>query len=229
MDSIIAAISKFIDERVLGHIPSTIAGWLIPCLMEIASYYDSTNGVAVIPENYRPLVHILAAVIFAAGNGYKGAAKPVEPLPPPKGFGALGFLIATAIVSLLFLFAPVLARADDPKFGGCVGKTPTTCFGPSVSVTMIAIDAKTGDVQFRLDPNLGYAVTFWTDKWYKTAIGGYAGLNSTGTGKRLVPSAVVSVAEYVRVGLERQLGGADARTFVLFALGADFGSSASGK
>jgi hypothetical protein len=227
MDSIVAGFAKFIRERFLGHIPSTITGWLVPALVEVAVYWDSTAGVAVIPEAYRPVIHVLALLVFAVGNSYKGAAKPPDSfLPPtPKGFGSLGFLIATAAVALLFLAVPVLARAEDPKFGGCVGKAQTTCFGPAVSVTMIAIDAKTADVQFRLDPNLGYAMTVWTDKWYKTSLGFYAGLNSTGTGKRLVPSAVVSVAEYVRVGVERQLGGADARTFFLFALGADFGVS----
>ena len=204
-------ITAFFKDRVFGHLPSTIAGGIAAVAVALATY---TQSLSVDPK-WSFALYAVSALLFAIGAAYKA------PAAPPKGFAGLGYLIGLAlIVTGILLAAP--ARADDPRFGGCL-KNGTTCFGPSVSLSVVAIDLKDGSVTAGVSPGVGYGVVLYSDRWYKLGFAGYASFRDTATGQRVVPSMVISFAEYLRFGVGQQIGGGG-HPFGILAIGADFGS-----
>lgn len=115
---------------------------------------------------------------------------------------------------------------ESPKFGGCLTSRPDTCFGPAVSVNLLAINIKTGALTSTFDPGLGYGVSFFTSKWYKTGANLTFSFPQFDGGRRIEPALSVSFAEYVRVGLACPMwvaGGLRDNTQILLGFGADFG------
>ena len=129
-------------------------------------------------------------------------------------------------VLLAVLSVPGMVRADSPKFGGCLTnpKYTLTCFGPSVSLSLVEMDIKTGTLTTGVAPGIGYGMTINTGKWYEAGASAYVSFRDTSTGTRLVPSLVFSFAEYVRLGIGQQIGGGG-HPFLLLGVGANFGSS----
>jgi hypothetical protein len=185
---------------------------------EIASVIESRVDMIPDPKEDQ--------VILVESNGHIDAT-------PGYGYqsGNMTFRVTLiAALSILFiLFAPSIARAEDPapspKFGGCVGPT---CFGPSVSVSLVAMSLKTGDVTSTFDPGIGYGVTLHTDKWYKFGASASIAFPQFDGARRVQPAIVFSFAEFVRVGLACPLyvrGGFAENAQVLLAFGSDFGFS----
>jgi hypothetical protein len=130
--------------------------------------------------------------------------------------------VKTLVLLLALAAAPAFAQDPSPKFGGCF-QNGDTCFGPSVSITLVALDLKTGSVTTSVSPGLGYGVTFNSTKWYTVGVAGYATFRDTAEGQRVVASGVVSFVEYVRLGLGWQVG-PNTKPFLLLGIGSDFGS-----
>jgi hypothetical protein len=158
------------------------------------------------------------AMLFSALSVGVGLlfAKDATKVPPAAGI----------VLLLALALGAGVARAEDPRFGGCL-KNGTTCFGPSVSLSVVAIDLKDGSVTSGVSPGVGYGVVFASDQWYRTGLAGYASFRDTSTGQRVVPSLVVSFAEYLRLGIGQQIGGGS-HPFGILAIGADFGSVPTG-
>jgi len=133
------------------------------------------------------------------------------------------------LASILFFAAPAFAQ-DGPKFGGCL-KDKVTCFGPTVSVNVLAISIKTGEVTTQFSPGIGYGVTFHAADWYKYGLSSNFALRGTAEGQKAQLSVVGSFAEYVRIGITSLLGAGNLHdnAAVLLAFGSDFGSSPDGK
>ncbi len=131
-------------------------------------------------------------------------------------------------LSLLFLLAlpSVTPAQDGPKFGGCLSKE--TCFGPTVSVNLVAMSLKTGDLSTTFDPGIGYGGTFYSEHWYKIGASGSLAFPQFDGKRRMQPSALFSFAEYLRLGLACPLyvkGGFRENAQLLFSVGSDFGLS----
>ena len=216
---ITAPITKFFADRVFGHLPSTLVSLLVAVLGALATWLHDLP----VPPQYQLLVYVGLALLAAIGAAYKPAPKAA----PPAGFARLGLLVLLVVI---LLGAAGAARAQDtggPKFGGCLANQ-TTCFGPSVSLSVVAIDLKDGSVTAGVSPGVGYGVMLASDKWYRYGFAAYASFRDTATGQRVVPSVVVSFAEYLRLGVGVQVGGGGT-PFGLLAIGADFGSVPAGR
>lgn len=133
------------------------------------------------------------------------------------------------LLTLLYALAlPMIGAAEDgPKFGGCL--KDKTCFGPTVSVNVLAISIKTGEVVTQFSPGIGYGVTFHADAWYRYGLSSNFALKGTAEGQKAQLSIVGSFAEYVRIGVTSLLGAGNLHdnAAVLLAFGSDFGSSPS--
>lgn len=127
------------------------------------------------------------------------------------------FIVALALA----VAAPTLAQ-ETPKFGGCL-KNGTTCFAPSVSTNVVAMSLKTGDVTSTFDIGLGYGVTFFSDRWYRTGFSVTAALPSIDGARRVQPAALFSFAEYVRLGVGKAMFAPTTPAFLLLGFGSDFG------
>lgn len=173
---------------------------------------------------------ILDAVALATTNAgtYALIKKLLKPSDAPtasvpKGFAALPLMLALA--AALAFALPALSRAEEPKFGGCLSNK-TTCFGPTVSINLLAISLKTGDVTTQFSPGIGYGVTFHALDWYRYGLSANFALKGTADGQRAQVSVVGSFAEYLRLGLTSVLGAGDLydHAAVLLAFGSEFGS-----
>jgi len=215
---ITAPVAAFFRDRVFGHLPSTIAGGLAAVAGALATYL----GTLPIDPKWSLLIYIACALLAGISAAYKPKAIAPTMPPPPAGFVRLGLLLTLLVLALVFAL-PARAQDSGPKFGGCM-KSGETCFGPSVSITLVALDLKTGAVTTSVSPGLGYGVTFNAREWYTVGVAGYATFRDTAVGQRVVASVVFSFVEYVRIGAGAQVG-PGARPFLLLGVGSDFGAA----
>lgn len=133
----------------------------------------------------------------------------------------------TATVMMLASFRAVAAD-EGPKFGGC-WNSGKTCAGPTVSINVLSISLKTGDVTTQFSPGIGYGITLNADKWYKIGISANFALRGTAEGQKAQPSILASFAEHLKIGLTSVLGAGNVydHAGLLLAFGSDFGSSPS--
>lgn len=167
----------------------------------------------------------------------QGIVSPSTSVPkPPTGFVRLLLLVVLVIGALSFAFAaraqtpspsPANPSLLQPKFGGCLA-SGQTCFGPSVSISLVSIDLKSGSVTTGVMPGVGYGAVFFADQWYRAGVAGYTSFRDTADGQRMVGSLVFSFAEYLRLGVGRQFGPSE-RFFGLLGIGSEFGSVPTAK
>jgi hypothetical protein len=123
--------------------------------------------------------------------------------------------------------SPRLGAAEQgtsPPFGGCNAKG-TVCAGPTVSLSLVGLDLRSGELVTGIMPGAGYQVTFMADKWHSLGVGGYAAIQ-TGTGSTPASglfSVIGSFAQYLRTGIGVRLDGHSSRALWLLGLGMDFG------
>jgi len=133
-------------------------------------------------------------------------------------------LIKSIIVALVLLASPaVLAQAAPPAptrtFGGCNGPG-TICFGPSalLSVTAYNLTAKTVEASF--SPGLGYGVTFFQKQWYATGLDVFVSMK-TGPYSTISYSVIGKFANYLRIGVAREVIGGNKSWYIPLGVGAD--------
>jgi len=171
-------------------------------------------------------------LIFAKDYNVTGGTKsstpataaPVPPPPAPAGFARLLVLVAILAASLCYAST---ARADEPRFGGCIGQSDT-CAGPRVSAALLAISLKDGSATSGVNIGLGYGITWHSTAWYQTGVAGYVNLRSTATGQAPVFSLAGTFANYVNMGLGVQVGGGSKFrdvAVIYLGLGADLGAA----
>jgi hypothetical protein len=127
--------------------------------------------------------------------------------------------------ALLVLCLAGPARAEEPKFGGCLASHPGTCFTPAVSVNVLAMSIRDGKLTSTFDPGIGYGVSFFSDRWHKIGLTGTASFPTYEGERRIEPALMASFAEYVRIGFSCPLyvGALKDNARVLLGFGADFG------
>ena len=207
-------------QRVILSYKSTLVGIAVVAAGQVIDYYANSPNKIV-------------STVCAVAGGLLALLKskdllPKEPLvpsapasiPPKTPALMLGLLI-------LGLSVPGMVRAD-PQFGGCLTGTKyaDTCFGPSLSISLVQIDLKAGTVTTSVSPGIGYGMSWYTGRWYEMGASGYVTFRDTSTGQALVPSAVFSFAHYVRLGLGVQIGKGN-RPFGLLGIGTGLGEAAS--
>jgi len=205
---------------------SSLIGYMGTALIEVALAFDAVpsgpNG------KYKAIWHIAAVLIGAFGRAVKDGAVTGGTIPATeeakarldKGFATVRILLTTLVIAIVVaLLAP--GRAHAQTFGGCLANK-TTCFGPTVSVNVLAISLKDGTVQTSFAPGLGYGVTFSTDRWYQHGLSGNFALRGTAEGQKPLLSLNGSFANYLHAGFAYQIGGGGSfneNAFVLFSLG----------
>jgi hypothetical protein len=134
----------------------------------------------------------------------------------------LRFVVTLLLVAIGVLCFATVARAEDPQFGTC---WTTVCIGPRVAAPAMAIDLKTGAVQFGILPGFGYGIER-AGPHIRWGAALFINTRSTADGERVAPSLMVDFMRYIHVGAMRQLG-SGGRWFGLLTLGTDLGASPS--
>lgn len=137
------------------------------------------------------------------------------------------FVLVFVLLVVAVICAPLLARGEEPRFGGCLESSPETCFAPAVSVNLLSLRLRDGEVMTTFDPGLGYGVTFFSRRWYQTGVAGTLSFPELAGEKRVTPAVTVSFAEYARLGVACPLwtaGGFRENARLLIGFGADFGA-----
>lgn len=120
-----------------------------------------------------------------------------------------------------------VAPSDPPpatptRFGGC-NKPGTFCYGPAANLSLVLFNMKTKDFTLGVVPGIGYGATFFANQPYKVGVGFFgnfkgASANSPSSG---MGSAVVSFAEYVRIGFAYEVIGGAGTPYLLGSVGAN--------
>lgn len=142
---------------------------------------------------------------------------------------ALSLFFCSAALAQQALPAPSPADVVyTRRFGGC-SRAGLVCAGPTVSVALVGYDLSTKKLQTGIMPGLGYGVNLWANKWHTVGIGVYAAIRQTeDSTTNGMFSFLVSFAEYVRLGIARDVTSATdvaparGSWVVLGGFGADF-------
>jgi len=140
-------------------------------------------------------------------------------------------LITSAVCWIGLLVPSVAAAADGPtrRFGGCTDDG-FFCAGPSVSVSLVGWDIDAQRWRLGVVPGVGYGVTFFAKDWYQLGLAAYATvLQRNNLPTVVTPAAIVSFAEYVRLGIASDItestatAPASSSPIILFGFGIEFG------
>jgi hypothetical protein len=142
------------------------------------------------------------------------------PADPTAANSDPGTIIADAVAN---------SYPDAQRFGGCF-RGGSICLGPSVSLSLVAYDLGREQFVAGFDPGVGYGVTVWRNRWHSLGLAANAALSvREGEVDAATLSAVVSFAEYLRMGYGYEIVGArdgvgsSRSQYLLLGVGADFG------
>lgn len=120
-----------------------------------------------------------------------------------------------------------VAPSDPPpatatRFGGC-NKIGTFCYGPAANLSLVLFNMKTGDFTLGVVPGVGYGITAFANQPYKIGVGLFGNFkgNSANSPSSGMASAVVSFAEYVRIGAAYEVIGGHGTPYLLGSIGAN--------
>jgi hypothetical protein len=106
-----------------------------------------------------------------------------------------------------------------PQFGGCV-KQGKVCFGPSVAMTLAALNLKTKTVEGAFSPGIGYGFTVNPGKWSSLGADAYFTLDPAA--QRASAAVLLKFFNgYIRVGASKGIIG-DVAWRIPFAFGLGF-------
>lgn len=98
-----------------------------------------------------------------------------------------------------------VALTDSPvasQLGGC-NASGKLCWGPEVSISLVAINLRTGKVEGSFAPGLGYGVTIWKGTNHELGLGGYAAFKFGPSDNEAMFSLIGSFNNYLRFGFSR--------------------------
>jgi hypothetical protein len=104
-----------------------------------------------------------------------------------KWFSVVALAAALSFSAPSFAAGGTLAdvAASDPlpgpvpsQFGGCVGAKKNVCFAPSVSVSLVAYNFKSGKLEASFTPGLGYGFTVNPGNWSSVGLDAYLTMDS---------------------------------------------------
>lgn len=112
-------------------------------------------------------------------------------------------LLVLAAAALCLQAMPARAQGLPTRsLGGCAGRNNWFCAGPTLSVTLTQLSLKDLTPSGTFEPGLGYGITLFSDQWYTVGLGVAYSLTTPPQGpSTFAPSAVLSFAEYLRIGL----------------------------
>lgn len=152
-------------------------------------------------------------------------ASDAKPTPAPSASPTATALLALALAGLaLSLFAPRIARADEPVGTACFSETKVgkLCFQPDVAAALVQMDMKTGKLTTTIDPMLGYGMKLWADKPYAIGISGHLGIRpgASDADQRMMFTGGLSFFNYVQLQAGRVFRG-DGHWLLFIGLGSD--------
>lgn len=187
------------------------------------------------------------AVSWMAGNFGKALTTPkpgtvTELRPPNNGFARVSLLVVLALGSLLVATAahaqesapapapaPVAAPADPapapsapPKIGGCFANRKV-CVGPTVALTLTAVNLTSKHVEAGFAPGVGVGFTYLPGTWSSIGLGAYFSLvpGSQGIPDNASGALIASFLNgWGRVGVSKGFLG-DTSTRLLIGTGLD--------
>ena len=154
-----------------------------------------------------------------------------EKAAPPVAGPPTAALVLLAAGTLLFA-SPVFAQASpvEPQYGGCFNNG-TICLGPSVTITVGEFNFSTSKFAGGIIPGVGYGATFMANTWHTVGLDLYlSAILSQSVPNNVVPSLMLSFANYVRIGLgysftEQSSGPVLKQMLLLGGIGTNFGGS----
>lgn len=135
--------------------------------------------------------------------------------------------VAIALALLLSASAVSAQEPTPQRFGGC-SRGGSVCAGPTIAVTLVGYDLDTKKLSTGVMPGLGYGVNIWADKWHTLGLAAYGSIRQQDGNTNGMFSALFSFAEYVRLGIARDVVSATDATpakgswVILGGFGADF-------
>jgi hypothetical protein len=223
MAAFFKALGTALYERVWLSYRSTILGILVAALGEVLNYF-----VLAVPD---PKIHalcVLLTTIFVAWKDKKvkdGAIKLLAILCFVSfGSYAQGSpVIRRALQEAVAADAnspepaPALPSVAAPAFGGCVSKGHL-CFGPTIALTVAAINLSKGTIEGAFKPGLGYGMTLNPGKWSSIGFDVYFDLDPAAQ-KAGATGMLKLFNEYLRVGISKGfIGEHDVRIPVAFGI-----------
>lgn len=212
---VLKAIGSFLYQRVWLSKKSTILGLLVYGLGEVIIYFQGPTappyarlvaGLVAAPflawkdkAVKDGSIALLAILLFASGANAQGS---------PTARRASAEALAQAIESDPTAVQPGadVPPPAEPQFGGCVGAKKNVCFGPSVSMTVAAINLKTKTVEGAFSPGVGYGFTLNPGKWSSLGADLYFTLDPAA--QRASTALLLKLFNgYVRVGASKGLLG----------------------
>ncbi len=132
-------------------------------------------------------------------------------------------LIKSIVVALVLLAPPAVFAQATPAptrtFGGCNGPG-TICFGPSALLSVTAYNLTNGTVEASFSPGLGYGVTFFQKQWYATGLDVFVSMK-TGPYSTISYSLIAKFANYLRIGVAREVVGGNKSFYIPLGIGSD--------
>jgi hypothetical protein len=213
MKAIFVAIGTFLYERVWLSRKSTILGLLVYILGEVIIYFQGPSaspyarliaGLVAAPflawkdkAVAEGAIKLIALFLFVSFGAQAAAGTPSgRTAEAASQLGIKGTLADVAPSDPLPTPAVVA-----PKFGGCT-KTGAVCFGPSVAVSMVAINFSSKKIEGAFAPGLGYGFTWKPGAWDSFGADAFFVLDP---GAQQASASVVFklVNGYLRVGISK--------------------------
>jgi hypothetical protein len=179
---------------VLGVVVE-VADALVQTLAPIAAQFPDVKWIGAV------LLVAGAIVKVATTVGYARSRAAVK--------AAASTTAKALLLVLAFGFAvPAFAQDAAPtrRFGGCF-KEGKVCLGPTLALSVSAINLTEQKVEPAFSPGLGAGVTFFQDQWYSFGMDGYLSLDAGPDQVANVSGMVKFLNGYVRVGLSRSFIG----------------------
>lgn len=227
--------SKIVDAIKQGDGSAMNAAAALHAQLNSISGYDPQEQAKVAAawaNNKPPLA--AAAAILALLFTFPAMAQ-IEPIPNPMPHVVLAPSVTTADATPVATPVPVrtggtladVAPSDPPpatptRFGGC-NKVGTLCYGPAANLSLVLFNMRTKDFTLGVVPGVGYGVTFFASQPYKLGVGFFGNFkgNSANSPSSGMASAVVSFAEYVRIGAAYEVIGGNGTPYLLGSIGAN--------
>lgn len=232
---------KAFDQFMLSLALRLVASWKSTFLGIAFALGADILGRLTADPSLSPYVHTIAVMISIPFLAYRDRHI-------AEGSAVKFNIPGAMIIAFLFLF-PAMARAQTPtartaaatvsggtladvapsdpapapvptvpQIGGCF-RSGSICVGPSLAISLAAVNFSTKKVEGAFAPGVGLGVTFMAKQWYSVGLAGYLNLDP-GANNASVAVLAAFLNGYARVGISKGFIG-DTSTRLLFGTGID--------
>lgn len=150
----VVAIGEALNYAIL-HTPDPRVHWIVTLLFTIFTAWKDKK-VAEGAAKLIPVL-ILFTAIGASAQGNPRARTNAQGVADPNA-------LAGAVAEDPNAVQPGATVPTPSKYGGCL-KSGSMCFGPSVSVSMLALNLSKATVEGAFSPGVGYGFTYKPGQW----------------------------------------------------------------